>query len=87
MFLSGREAAAVIESVAIVCAIFNSVYFLGRAADRRERPGRRVAAGVLSVVSLGTFAEAAALLALLLGGRGWVAPWWLVLGAGAGVSG
>ena len=74
MFAISPAGLAALEAAAAACAALNAAYFLGRTLDSAERAGRRTAASVLALVSIGTLAESAALLALLAAGGGSVAP-------------
>jgi hypothetical protein len=62
-----RTAAAALDAGTAACAAINSVYFLERLLSGADRPSRRLAVGVLAVVSFGTLIEALALVAMASG--------------------
>jgi hypothetical protein len=64
--ISWRVAAAALDAGTAAFASINAAYFIARLAGARDEPrDRRVAAGVLAVISLGALAEALVLLASL----------------------
>ena len=87
MYLTWREGAAALESAAALCAALNTAYFLGRSLGADETAGRRVAAFVLALVSLGTLVESVVLVALLASARPQIGPWELTLARAFAVAG
>jgi hypothetical protein len=87
LYLTLRAGAAALETAAALCAVLNLTYFLARSFDSGETPGRKLAAGVLALVSLGTLVGSAVLLSLFAAGKTAVGPQELALARTFAVSG
>lgn len=87
MYLTWRAGAAALETAAALCAALNSAYFLGRSLEAGETAGRRVAAFVLALVSLGTLVESVVLVAVLASARPAIGPWELTLARAFAIAG
>lgn len=88
MYLTWRAGAAVLlEGATALCAALNSAYFLGRSLSTDETAGRRVAAFVLALVSLGTLVESVVLVAVLASARPAIGPWQLTLARAFAIAG
>lgn len=87
MYLTWREGAAALEAAAGLCSILNAVYFLHRSLDPGEMPGRRIAAGVLALVSLGTLVESVVVVSVLAAGETQIGPLGLTSARAVAIAG
>lgn len=87
MYLTWRAGAAALETATALCAALNSAYFLGRSLEVGQGPGRRVAAFVLALVSLGALVESLVLVALFAAERPAIEPSDLTLARAFAIAG